>query len=884
MSPKSFSLKVSAFCLVFVLSFSQMTAAARPLFEFPFQQDDAKIKKLPRVNYVRSRTIDVKNVSIDLRFDWDKEQAFGATTVTLAPFKDLDKFYLDAAAMNISAVSLASGAALKFNYDAKKEDDNLEIILDRTYKRGEDIAVKVEYRTSYVNKADAETAIGSFGRGLRFIKPTAENPNKPRQIWSQGETEFNRYWFPSYDSPNDFRTSELRATVEKPFTVVSNGKLLEVKENADNTRTFYWKMDTPYTNYLTSIVVGEYAEVKQDYEGIPIVNYGYVNETKEVAATVKNLPDMLKFFSEKTGVKYPYPKYSQTFVEDFGGGMENISATTMIEEMIHDEREMLDEDSDSLQAHELAHQWFGDYVTTRDWGQIWLNESFATYFDALYHENKKGHEDFLFNNVRGNQQGYFGAWNQGNRRPIVTKYYPNKDAMFDQYAYPRGAAVLHMLRKHLGEENWWRSINHYLKSNANQPVSTEDFRIAVEETTGESMDWFFDQWLFKMGHPIFEVTQNYDDAKKQLTLSVKQTQKIDATNEFPQVEFFQSWIDVEIDNKIEKVWLKPQAENVYTFASAAKPLIVSFDNEGTLIKELKFNKSTDELVFQFQNDKDVLGRLWAMEELAKQSAATTTAATDKTKIINALTNAINKETSWRLRRQIITDMPTGENPQSQIDGMFGDNAPAPKFSAELTSALTAAAKDQNPNVRAAAIAMLARTKDAQFANLYSAALGDQSYSVIDAASAALALTKDGRAYDQLAKLVNTPSWKNRLTIAGLRALSVLGDKRALDTGLKFAIDKTQTSNVRSTALGIVASSGKGDPRAFPLIFEGYKKALENNEYQSIFNGLVSLVRLANPRGQEAFDLAKAKFKAQPQLIGYVTMFEGQFKKAIGNKK
>ncbi|MEJ7699421.1 MAG: hypothetical protein WKF71_07205 [Pyrinomonadaceae bacterium] len=257
MNSTSVRLKVSAFCLVFIISFSQM-AAARPLFELPFQQDGAKIKKLPPVNYVRSRSIDVKHVSIDLRFDWDKEQAFGTTTVTLVPFRELEKFYLDAAAMTINSVTLASGATLKFKYDAKKENDNLEIILDRTYKRGEDIHVKVDYRTSYVNKADAETAIGSFGRGLRFIKPTADNPNKPRQIWSQGETEFNRYWFPSYDSPNDFRTSELRATVEKPFTVVSNGKLLEVKENADNTRTFYWKMDTPYTNYLTSIVIGEY--------------------------------------------------------------------------------------------------------------------------------------------------------------------------------------------------------------------------------------------------------------------------------------------------------------------------------------------------------------------------------------------------------------------------------------------------------------------------------------------------------------------------------------------------------------------------------------------------------------------------------------------------
>jgi len=846
------------------------------------------IKKLPPINYVRSREVDIKHLALDLRFDWDKEQVIGTTTVNLAPFKDLNKFYLDAASMTINSVTLTNGIALKFNYDGKKDNDNLEIMLDRQYKRGEDVSVKIGYATNYVNTADADTAIGSFGRGLRFIKPTADNPNKPRQIWSQGETEFNRYWFPSYDSPNDFRTTELRATVQKPFTVVSNGKLIETKDNGDNTRTFYWKMDTPYTNYLTSIVVGEYAEVKQDYAGIPIINYAYSNETKEVAATVKNLPDMLRFFSEKTGVKYPYPKYAQTFVEDFGGGMENISATTMIEEMIHDERELIDQDSDSLQAHELAHQWFGDYVTTREWSDIWLNESFATYFDALYNEHSKGRDDFLFNNVRANQNSYFGAWNGGNRRPIVTKHYANKDAMFDQYAYPRGGAVLHMLRKHLGEENWWKAINHYLVSNAHQPVSTEEFRIAIEEATGESMDWFFDQWLYRMGHPIFEVTKNYDAAKKQLTLNVKQTQKVDPTDEFPQVEFFRTFVEVEIGTptatRVERVWIKPQAENIYTFAVDANPILVNFDYERTLIKELKFDKSVDELVYQMTNDKDVLGRSWAMGELAKPFTSETTSATDKAKIFNAMTGAITKEPFWGLRRDIISRIPPGNDKDNPLEALFGDNkTPAPKFPAELVNALTAATKDTNSNVRAAAISILGRTKDAKFVDLYVSALNDRSYGVIDAASASLAVTKDARSYDQLVKLVNTPSWKDRIKIAGLRALAVLEDKRSLETGLKFAADKMQSGNVRSTALIIVASSGKGDPRAFPLIFESYKKALENNQFQSIFNALASFIRLADPRGQEAFDLAKAKFKSQPQLIGYVTMFEAQFKKAIAER-
>src|SRR5258706_4269610 len=484
-------------------------------------------KKLPPVNWVRSRTIDVKNITLDLHFDWAKEQAIGSEVITLAPFDDTDKFNLDAAMMTIDSGSLVGGGASKFDDDAKKDNDNLAIMLDRKYKGGEDIKVKIDYKTNYVNTAEAGSPIGGFGRGLRFIKPTPDNPNKPRQIWSQGETEFNRYWFPSYDSPNDFRTTELRATVEKPFFVGSNGKLISTKDNGDNTRTFDWKMDQPYANYLTSIVVTETTPVVQDFDGIPVYNYGYPSETKEVAATTTNLPATIKFFSEITGVKYQYPKNSQAFVEDFGGGIENISATTQIEGMIHDDRELLDNDSESLQSHELAHQWFGDYVTCRDWGQTWLNESFATYMQAMWDEKFKGRDEFLYSDVRSNQLQTLGTWNSGNRHPIVTKYYADKDGMFDSYAYPGGGSVLHMLRKHLGDKLFFASLKDYLTKNAHQPVSTEDLRIAVEETSGQSMDWFFDEWVYRMGHPIFEIADSYDDAAKKLTLNVKQTQKID---------------------------------------------------------------------------------------------------------------------------------------------------------------------------------------------------------------------------------------------------------------------------------------------------------------------------------------------------------------------
>ncbi len=862
--------RIYATAMIVFFGLSAMVQA-RPMPQNIFVQQDEK-KTLPPVNWVRSRNIDIKHIDVDLRFDWDKTSAIGTTTILFSPFRDTDKFTLDAAMMTIDSVTLTKGGDLKFKYDGKDGDDNLEIMLDRVYRAGEDISVKIAYKTNYVNAADSEGILGGFGRGLRFIKPTADNPNKPRQIWSQGESEFNRYWFPSYDSPNDFRTTDIRTTVEKPFSVVSNGKLVETKENGDNTRTFHWKMDQPYSNYLSSIVVSETDPVVQDFEGIPVYNYGYTNEKKEVAATVKNLPATMKFFSEITGVKYPYPKYSQAFVEDFGGGMENISATTMIEEMIHDERELLDTDSEGLQSHELAHQWFGDYVTCRDWGQIWLNESFATYMQAMWTEKQKGHEEFLYADIRGNQNATIGTWNQGIRRPIVTKYFASKDGMFDTYAYPGGGSVLHMLRKHLGDKLFFASLKNYLTANAHQPVSTEDLRIAVEETSGQSMDWFFDQWLYRMGHPIFEITQNYDDASKKLTLNVKQTQKIDITNEYPQAEFFQSYVDVEIDNRIERVWLKPQAENVFTFDSSAKPKLVNFDFESTLLKEMKFEKSMDELLYQMQNDKDVLGRRWAMGELEKKAAD----AANKTRVVEALINSAEKDPFWRIRRAALSVIANIYSP----DPPRGQERPAAKLDTNVEQAAMRLAKDKQPIIRGEAMELLGETQDKKYSDLFLAALNDQSYSVIDQSALALGRVKDPRAFDALVKLTNTLSWKGRIQIAGMNGLAALDDKRAFEIGYKAATDENLSPNLRTTALIIVGASGKGDPRAYPLIYDKFKAAFASSNIQSIINSMQAVIKIADPHGQEIFDMLKVKFKDQPGAMGAITGYEAQFKAAL----
>ncbi len=838
----------------------------------PFASFD-DTKKLPPVNWIRSRTIDIKNVAIDLRFDWDKEQAIGSTVVTFAPFQDIDSFTLDAAMMTIDSVTQVGGGSLKFNYDGKKDNDNLEVVLGRTAKAGEDLSVKIEYKTNYVNKAEDGTSIGSFGRGLRFIKPSADQPNKPRQIWSQGESEFNRYWFPSYDSPNDFRTQDLRATVAKPFFVVSNGKLVETKDNGDGTRTFHWVMDQPFSNYLSSIVVSETRPVEQKFEDVPIYNYGYTYETKEVAETTKNLPATIKFFSEITGVKYPYPKYSQAFVEDFGGGMENISATTQIEEMIHDERELLDTDSESLQSHELAHQWFGDYVTCRDWGQIWLNESFATYMQAMWDEKLKGRDEFLYSDIRANHDAVLGSWNRGDRRPIVTKYYADKDAMFDNYAYPGGGSVLHMLRTQLGDKLFSAALKNYLTRNAHQPVSTEELRIAVEETTGQSMDWFFDEWLYRMGHPIFDVTQSYDESAKKLSLNVKQTQKIDITNEYPQTEFFQSWVDVEIDGKVTRVWLKPQADNTFSFDSATRPKLVNFDYQSMLLKEIRFDKSTDDLLYQMKNDSDVLGRRWAMAELEKKAIA----GTDKARIVDALLTSAEKDPFWRIRRAAV----------SVVANIFSPDPPPGKErvtpvleDATVKVMLRLAKQDKQSLIRSDAIRLLGETKDPKFADIYLDALNDRSYTVVDNAAFALGLTKDPRALDALTKLANTPSWRGRMAMAGIGGLAPLGDKRALDTVFKIASDTRVPINPRARALAAIGAFGKGDPRSYPFLLERFKAGLKDGSERTMFRAVQAIVQLGDPRGQEVFDMLKERYKDEPNALKNIGEQEEQFKAAI----
>jgi aminopeptidase N len=803
----------------------------------PAQTPPQPPKQLPAARYIPSHDFDTQNIKLELRFDWEREQLIGIETITLAPLMtDLRRIELDAANMTFNSVKLSSGVPLKFEFDQSQE--KLRITLDGAYQPTDVLNLVIDYHT---NGTPTGSAAANAGGGLVFIKPAPDDPKRPRQIWSQGESEYNHYWFPCYDHPNDFTTTEIIATVEKPLMVISNGKLLSTKENKDNTRTFDWKIEQPHATYLTSIVVGEYAAVEGSYAGIPVISYVYPSELTEGKVTTLRLPDMVKFFSEKTGVKYPYAKYAQTMARDFGGGMENISATTQTDNMIHDARTELDQTSDGLESHELAHQWFGDYVTCRSWADLWLNESFATYFQAMWDEHSLGRDDFLYRDVKGNQDAYYRDWARGLRRPIVTENYANPDAVFDTYAYPRGGAVLHMLRKDLGEANWWRAINHYLTKYAHQPVSTEQFRIAIEEATGQSMDWFFDEWVYKMGHPVFRVTQAYDPAAKTLKLTVKQEQKPDPGYFYPQVTLFQTPVEIEIattsGTRIERVTIDLKEEQSFTFPVDSEPQLVNFDYGNTLIKELHFQKTTAALIYQLSHDEDVMGRMWALGQLSERRKDKSTPESEKELILKAVSSAVDQDKFWGMKVEALAVVQDG-----------GD---------AVKSVLVAATKDQNARVRVRAVQALGTRKDPTLAGMYQQLLNDESYRVIRVAAEALGQTKSESSYDSLMKLVETPSWRDNISTAGLAGLAALGDKRALDVALKYAA-VGNSAQVRAASINVLAMLGKNDSRVFPILSETLLKSASPYNAALFEASARALVELGDQRGLEIFEKAGQK--------------------------
>lgn len=827
----------------------------------------------PSIKWERVKTIDVKHIALDLRFDWTNKQAYGSATITLSPVRPSGIVSLDGAMLTINSVELINGTKLKFEYDGSDRDDAIRIMLDREYNPGDDVVLKIDYRTNHVNAIDPSFLSGSNGKGLRFSAPTSNDPTKPKEIWSMGDPQFNRYWFPCYDSPNDLRTTELRATVHSNLTVISNGTLVET-QTGSNTKTFRWKMDTPYANHLTALAVGEYIDIPQTYDNITLHNFGYPREKDATTASVERVSGMMRFFSEKTGVKYPHKSYSQVFVQDLPWGIGYNTLSTQSENMVDDwgtHRDFLYL-WDALEGETMAQQWFGSYVSYRDWSDVWLSKGFGIYFSRLYNEYKNGHSEFLLFQPSGSDLNtYLWEWNGGSRHPVVTKNYesPAVFATYDNYPTLRAGLVLHMLRKHLGDETWWKSINLFLKRNAHQSVTTEDFRRAVEDASGEPMDWFFDQWIYRMGHPVFEITKNYDAPKQQLTLKVIQTQGKDSTSTYPQTEFFRGKVAIEIDNDIQEVWLEGQKENTFVFAKPVEPKLVNFDFEGTWIKEITFHKSFDELLHQLQYSNDVLARRAAITELVAIAKEEDTKAKDKAKVTAALHSLIQSNAYWRLKLSAL----------SQLQPLA-----TPPDAATIRLLLSTIQKEKSW-ARATAISFLGSTRSPKYADIYIKAFKDTSDRVINQAAIALGKSKSPKAFDALVKLTERPSWKNQSLMSALAGLQELGDPRGYDVAfnalkdlnlLRWRLPTPPVWDFRVMAVETIVKLGRaGD--AYPWLLDRFNASMTEDDLEGIFNNTLLIVKLGDARGLEIFPKLREKYKSDSNALTAVDQYETQLR-------
>ena len=691
--------------------------------------------------YTRSHDYDLVYQRIEVRnFDWDSTSLDGRVTTTLVALRPgLDSVILDAGErLAITRVAGVRGTALR----SAAHGDTLVVYPARPLAYHDTLRFTLEYHARVEN-----------GRGLTFIQPDGRE-HRPQQIWSQGEEHDNHLWFPTYDFPNDKMTWDLVATVPAQYTVVSNGNLLADRRNPGGTHTVTWHQDRPSATYLVSLIVAPLVKLADRWRGVPVDYYVYRADSSRARRLFGATPDMIDVYSRLTGVGYPWAKYAQTTVADFFGGMENVSATTLVD-WLPDERAYLDRPWYQwlLIPHELAHQWFGDYVTTENWANMWLNEGFAEFLPGQYWREKLGQhaeDDYYLDEYRQYLQ-----IDQGRRMPLA--------ALGSNNVYPKGALVLRMLLKHLGPERFWAALHRYLTRHALENATTDDLRQAVLDATGENLDWFWREWMYQAGHPDFTVTAAYDTVARTLTLTVKQTQtdsgKPDSTGlTFETPTAFRMPVTVRVGTAgggdvVRRAELVAREQTIEIPQLTGAPTMVVFDDGNTILKRLTFDQPTPWLATQLTRDPDLWNRQWVTAQLARRTGDTAASA--------ALAWAATAADYFRTRAAAV-------------------EALAAFPAASATGPLTAALRDTSAQVRRAAITALGQVGGPRAAELARAAFrGDPSYEVRAAALIAL-VRSDSTARDSAVTWgLATPSYQDVIQAAAYRIMAQTGDTSAL---------------------------------------------------------------------------------------------------------
>lgn len=714
-----------------------------------------------RPHYNPDRPGQVEHIFLDLVLDIPNSSFEGTCTITLNPIRNgINQLILDAVALNIDSVKIEE---IEQEFDS--DGETLQIYLSETTEANKAIKIAIAY------------SVENPQRGIYFIKPDKHYPDKPTQVWTQGEDEDSRFWFPCFDYPGQLATSEIRVKVPKKFIAISNGELIN-KETSKDGNIYHWSQKEIHPSYLITLAVGEFAEIKEEWNGKAVTYYVEKSREKSARLSMGKTLKAIDFFSRIFGYAYPYPKYAQVCVSDFiFGGMENTSTTLLTDRCLLDERAAIDNRrTESLVVHELAHQWFGDLVVIKHWSHAWIKEGMASYAEVLWTEEEYGKEDaayYMLNEARS----YISEDSSRYRRPMVTHIYREAIELYDRHIYEKGACIYNIIRAELGQELFDKAIHTFVRDNAHKTVETIDLLRAIDKATGRNLTFLFDQYVFRGGHPDYKLNYAWDNNSKLAKMTVTQNQVKNNKDESASKELFDLKIPIAFGFlKNKKVELKTftvrvcEQKQTFYFPLEEKPKFISFDAGNNYLKTVKLEYPVVELKAQLQYDPDPVSRIYAAEALAKKGGL---------EAVKALGASLKKEPFWGVRVEVAKQLP-----KVKLDQVFEE--------------LVVGLEDKDARVRRAVVEALAqiKTKESYKALKPLVEKGDPSYYVEAAAAGAIASIAAGNSEgkpseEKVIKLLKTvlekkEGWNEVVrsgAIAGLSKMKTSQD--ALNLILKY---------------------------------------------------------------------------------------------------
>ncbi len=786
-----------------------------------------------RPHYNPDRPGQVKHIFLDLILDIPNQSYQGTCTIQLQPIRSgIERLTLDAVDLNIQSVQI-DNKSQTFDYDGSE----LHIQLNPPTEVDQLMKIAIAY------------SVEKPQRGIYFIQPNQHYPNKPTQVWTQGEDEDSRFWFPCFDYPGQLTTSEIRVQVPKPAIAISNGQLIHTEEKGDD-KIYHWSQEQVHPTYLMTLAVGDFAEIQDEWRGKPVTYYVEKGREEDARRSMGKTPQMIEFFSKKFGYSYPFPKYAQVCVEDFiFGGMENTSTTLLTDRCLLDERASLDNrGTESLVAHELAHQWFGDLVVIKHWSHAWIKEGMASYSEVMWTESEYGPEDAAYYRLL-EARNYLTEDSSRYRRPIVTHVYREAIELYDRHLYEKGSCVYHMIRTELGEL-FWKAIHTFVQDNAYQTVETIDLLRAIEKATGRNLLFLFDQYVYRGGHPDFKVAYSWDGESHLAKVTVTQTQAeagnngsssglfdlklpiafgySDESGGAPPASLVQNSAELKTQNsklKTFKVRVNEREQSFY-FPLAEKPQFVLFDAGNNFLKTVSLEYPLPELKAQLEfADGDPISRIYAAEALAKKGGL---------EAVKALAAALKRDRCWGVRAEVAKCLA-----EIKLDQVF--------------DGLVAGLKDEDALVRRSVVESMSqiKTQESYEALKTLLAKGDPSYYVESAAARALAgmvsTTLQSQENDVLtllqSVLAERAGWNDVVRAGAIAGLSQL---KTSTQALEIILEYTNLGVSQALRLAAIRCLGTISTGQTPVNLQKILERLEELSGETFF---LTQVAVASALGQ-----------------------------------